>query len=496
MPDYRLILEFAGESEPELESTRFVCPIYKRELRCVRGKLSLASPGLGTFQWTTAVIAFATAILKAKVAKSHAIAEGNWFGVAGISGRNGSLAASLDYAISKQPNWLRDIFGIDSEGIPLAKRAFIRRNTEGKRDLPTSVAVNPAFLAPQLIRVLWNGRDVADDILLSLVERFEARVRGGDERAIIEPTTSQGDLEFSFECLRVPMSDESGGVEQSTVCIDDLALHVIALFPSATFDEVSHRLTCHLKQVIRRDALQAAIGRLCGQGILKERSGQFLVNPFWLQPRLGVISAIRSLAEVTPSDEQVTGRSALNVSNAPLCAAIHFPTIAAYDRFMPLLLDQIIVDFAVGREMLWQLRHPWWPFVRRHRETGVASYATRFDRIRYISKSTSPLDRWVKGFYRELQIEGSLGRTSVFRGDIWVCDEVIVFQYLAPDVEDEIDRFFCSSSTPDSFDAVQFQRDIFYSPMPAVIRVMVAPGLSKIFRQAFAIRNHRRVINE
>jgi hypothetical protein len=84
----------------------------------------------------------------------------------------------------------------------------------------------------------------------------------------------------------------------------------------------------------------------------------------------------------------------------------------------------------------------------------------------------------------------------VFRGDIWVCDEVIVFQYLAPDVEDEIDRFFCSSSTPDSFDAVQFQRDIFYSPMPAVIRVMVAPGLSKIFRQAFAIRNHRRVINE
>jgi GTP cyclohydrolase II len=80
---------------------------------------------------------------------------------ADLQGERGSVAASLEYAIDKQPHWLQEMFGSDSKGNTLLRRLLHRDNPGGKRPGQIAISVNRSALSPESIQVF------VDDVLVS-----------------------------------------------------------------------------------------------------------------------------------------------------------------------------------------------------------------------------------------------------------------------------------------------------------------------------------------
>ncbi len=167
-------LWFDGEDAPQLTRTEFAHPLLGRKQLAVRGKScgALACNGAtGTFQWTLGVQAFSCLALRAAAA-SRAAANDDYPAV--LEGQRGSLASSLDYAISKCPAWLLDIFGVSATGDPLPKRIFLRYNAECKRPGPVVVAMNTKFLSSNIITIYWKNRLLEDlSEIRELITRIE-----------------------------------------------------------------------------------------------------------------------------------------------------------------------------------------------------------------------------------------------------------------------------------------------------------------------------------
>lgn len=133
------------------------------EERCsIRGKTGGAYRQAGSFQWTSAVRALSLLAVKAVATPEDAM----------VQGEGGSLAASLDYAISKQPGWLTDLFGCDHEGISYARRLVLRTNPERKRPGPVVLALNSVYLPVSSIEVYINGRTASREELDALKEEL------------------------------------------------------------------------------------------------------------------------------------------------------------------------------------------------------------------------------------------------------------------------------------------------------------------------------------
>ena len=165
---YQISLEFYGAT-PELLTTILSRPRTGEYYVCVRGKTSGAVHGAGSFQWTTAVQALATLLVlsaRESVAGSHP-------GRVSLSGESGSLAATLDYAISKQPCWTSDMLGTDSTGNSNIKRFFRRTNSERKYPGPVTISLNTMMLSPAHIAIFWDTKsistiDTMDHLLMAL----------------------------------------------------------------------------------------------------------------------------------------------------------------------------------------------------------------------------------------------------------------------------------------------------------------------------------------
>ena len=129
----------------------------------VRGKTGGPFRTAGSFQWTSAVKALALLLAKTRLNPAEAL----------LRGENASLAASLDYAISKQPAWLTEMFGCDQHGISLARRLVLRTNPERKRPGPVTLGVNQLFLNAANINIFVEGVPCAEADLSRLVGRLE-----------------------------------------------------------------------------------------------------------------------------------------------------------------------------------------------------------------------------------------------------------------------------------------------------------------------------------
>lgn len=154
-----LELRFVGGDTPELfESTCRLTPGVV--CSAVRGKTSGAYRGYGTFQWTSAVKAVCVALLRAKVCADTSERSA-------ISGEKGSLAASLDYALSKEPNWLGEMFGFTPGGGLIARRLFLVSNPNRKRPGPVVIVLNERVLANAEIKISLDGKVLtsAEDLL-------------------------------------------------------------------------------------------------------------------------------------------------------------------------------------------------------------------------------------------------------------------------------------------------------------------------------------------
>ena len=154
MPDTTLELHFAGTTDTQLIEVQFNNSLCVDRLVSIRGKTSGAYRNVGTFQWTSAVRALCILTIKAK----RVALRGETHDLAIIRGDRGSLAASLDYAMTKQPVWLCEMFGADSSGNSMALHIIARTNSNRKRPGPVVLSLNEKVLSPSVIRVIWDGK--------------------------------------------------------------------------------------------------------------------------------------------------------------------------------------------------------------------------------------------------------------------------------------------------------------------------------------------------
>ena len=127
--------------------------------RTIRGKTGGAFRYAGSFQWTSAVKALSLLITKTAMNPQGST----------IQGLGGSLAASLDYALSKQPVWLAEMFGCDQQGISFARRMVLRTNPERKRPGPVVLGVNHVYMPTASVEVYVDGQLCSGAQLLPLV---------------------------------------------------------------------------------------------------------------------------------------------------------------------------------------------------------------------------------------------------------------------------------------------------------------------------------------
>lgn len=157
-----LRLHFVGSEEPSLFKTEFSSGEVR--VSSVRGKTSGAFSGQGTFHWSSAVRAMSILALKTALAVRGAECEPM------IVGERGSLAASLDYAISKETHWLIDMFGTDGRN-PLFRKVFSRTNSGRKRAGPVAVSFSKRLFSESAIEIRLNS------IQQKEVEQLQALLR-------------------------------------------------------------------------------------------------------------------------------------------------------------------------------------------------------------------------------------------------------------------------------------------------------------------------------
>jgi hypothetical protein len=151
-----LELHFAGNSGVELIETRFEGPLNKGPIVAIRGKTIGAFKNVGTFQWTSAVRALCVLCVRSVIAGLDRKS------IAGqLSGLKSSLAASLDYALSKQPAWLREVCGSDPQGNAYIRKLIVRTNPERKRPGPVVLGLNERSIQVEDIHIFWDRKRLA-----------------------------------------------------------------------------------------------------------------------------------------------------------------------------------------------------------------------------------------------------------------------------------------------------------------------------------------------
>lgn len=265
----RLELYFTGRERLELERLFFNHPLIKESRFLVRGRAAANYTKSGMFAWSSAVQAFCLLIIKSamKARKNHCSAArtGNDFvpdPYSALVGVRKSPARSLDYALSKRPNWLQDIFGFDSKGNSNIYRFFYRINPEGKRDGPVVVALNCSMLPPDKIHI-FNGNSEVTEIN-ELVRMFDNIMTGGRFNAGLNINASENRTQSSKE-------QASGDMPVARSCSlvpCDLRSHVKALIESELLWSLNST------SIFSKDDLAAACDEISGNQLFRRIAGK------------------------------------------------------------------------------------------------------------------------------------------------------------------------------------------------------------------------------
>lgn len=154
---------FEGIGRLELVRSEFRASGSDTPLVVIRGKTSGAYTRFGSFQWTSGVRAVCAAFMRFAMSEQKSNVDYC------LIGTKGSLAASLDYALSKGPAWIGEMFGSTPGGGLFAKRLFRITNPNRKRPGPVALSVNRNLIQAESIQVVWNSRKVDDPKDLALI---------------------------------------------------------------------------------------------------------------------------------------------------------------------------------------------------------------------------------------------------------------------------------------------------------------------------------------
>ncbi len=165
-------LYFSHRTSPELIKTEFNHPNLSSRLTSNRGK-GVSGDKEGSFQWTAAVQALSVLMVRAAV--SQAVDSSDEI-LPRLVGEKGSLAASLDYALDKQPNWLVEMFGVDANGVSLLRRFLDRVNSGCKYAGPVTISLRNTLIQDRPIRIYLNDEPVSHrrDLIFLLRELEKA----------------------------------------------------------------------------------------------------------------------------------------------------------------------------------------------------------------------------------------------------------------------------------------------------------------------------------
>ncbi len=168
----KLIIDLEhGEEGLQLASTTFIKDSVLRSVRGTRGK----SKDIGAFRWTIAVKALTVLCCGCSLNQS-----GQFI----LRGEGHSLASSIDYATSRAPLWLTEMFGFYPNGIPVAKLLIQRQNPERKKGGDVIVSLNPRILKPTDITVTFQGSEVTGRPLLDLLNRLIKNLVQAEDLAV------------------------------------------------------------------------------------------------------------------------------------------------------------------------------------------------------------------------------------------------------------------------------------------------------------------------
>ncbi len=168
----QITLQFSEHRSIALDAVKFSHPLLSEPRISCRGKGLSDFVCRYTFQWSPAVRAMSILFLRTK---ANDIMRSAWPlpPIAALVGSTGSCAASLDYALSKKPLWLLDMFGVNAQGTALARLLFTRWNSERKRGGDVIVAINPLQLIASDIQVVCNKESIDAETCLSLARALD-----------------------------------------------------------------------------------------------------------------------------------------------------------------------------------------------------------------------------------------------------------------------------------------------------------------------------------
>ncbi|RMD87674.1 MAG: hypothetical protein D6808_01030, partial [Candidatus Dadabacteria bacterium] len=124
------------------------------------------SSQVGTFAWSSGVKALCSLFIKQKI---FDLSQDEALPYPKLSGSRGSMAASLDYALSKEPQWLQDMFGITYDGTLIVKQIIERLNPERKAGPVVMIWLSPDFTEGSEINIYYSGKPVVDVLHLEQI---------------------------------------------------------------------------------------------------------------------------------------------------------------------------------------------------------------------------------------------------------------------------------------------------------------------------------------
>lgn len=149
--------------------------------KMIRGRHAGAFKNRNAFPWSSGVKGLAILAAKSALAGFGYPTDGSEL----LCGGAKSFASALDSAITKQTEWIMDMFGTNLRGEAFARRVFMRSNSERKRGALVSIRLNEQLIAPSEIEISINNIRVTNTKeLVKLIRALEE----SDDRAKAKPT--------------------------------------------------------------------------------------------------------------------------------------------------------------------------------------------------------------------------------------------------------------------------------------------------------------------
>ncbi len=254
-------LYFFGESSPQLGRVE-VLDLQDRRLILSRGALVRAVDGasVGTFSWSRAVQALTILLLRTLLHRSDRAV------IPVLEGGQGSLAASLDYAISKETQWLCEMFGVDAHGRSIARRLITRQNPERKRAGPVSVSCGEKIAKDASIEVFLASRRLSTSDIRLLLTALESSVdsssalhRSADTQSASSKNSSVPEAMHEHTIVFFSPSDGAnpfyGQVLRSMAQL--FPGHLTPIIPRQNFDP--HYMWKHVQRYIQQETRQTGV---------------------------------------------------------------------------------------------------------------------------------------------------------------------------------------------------------------------------------------------